>query len=115
MVKKYEVPNQVTGISEQASTYEEALILQARIKQDYLEFQKDLFIITVLEELPDGSWRQGLSDSNGDMIRPPSPFPSWVWNEEIYAWKAPVTKPISMDGTKYLWNEETQSWDAEIK
>lgn len=115
MVKKYEVPNQVTGISEEAATYEEALTLRTRIQQDYLELQKGLFTITVLEQLEDGSWRQGVADENGNMVLPPSPFPSWVWNAELFAWKAPVPKPVSMDGTKYLWNEETQSWYAETQ
>jgi hypothetical protein len=37
-------------------------------------------------------------------VRPPSPFPSWVWNGD--EWEAPVPKP---DGD-YYWDESTQSW-----
>jgi hypothetical protein len=37
-------------------------------------------------------------------LRPPSPFPSWVWNGD--EWEAPVPKP---DGD-YYWDENTQSW-----
>jgi hypothetical protein len=39
-----------------------------------------------------------------DGLRPPSPFPSWVWNGD--EWEAPVPKP---DGD-YYWDESTQSW-----
>ena len=110
MVKKYEIHNQVTGLLEQADTYADALILQERIKQEYLEFQKNLFVITVLEQQSDGSWKQALSDENGNMIRPKSPHPSWVWNEEKWGWFAPIKKPISSDPSKYIWDEPTLSW-----
>lgn len=68
MTKRYEVHNQVTGLLESADTYEDALILQARIKQDYLEFQKGLFAISVLVKNPDGTWTQSLADENGDPL-----------------------------------------------
>lgn len=111
MRKKYEVHNQSTGLPEQADTFEEILAIRERIKQEYLETQKTLFTVTVLTELPDGSWRQTTCDENGEPEVPPSPFPSWVWNEQRWAWFAPVRKPISMDpSVVYNWDESTTSW-----
>jgi hypothetical protein len=33
---------------------------------------------------------------------------SWVWNEELVSWAAPVAPPA--DGFPYIWNEDTTSW-----
>ena len=33
---------------------------------------------------------------------------SWIWNEELVSWAAPVAPPD--DGFPYLWNEDTTSW-----
>jgi hypothetical protein len=41
-----------------------------------------------------------------DGYRPPSPYPSWVWDGAT--WKAPVLRPEG----DYEWNEDTQTWDA---
>ena len=38
--------------------------------------------------------------------RPSQPYPSWIWNGEI--WEAPV--PYPQDNEFYLWNEDTQQW-----
>lgn len=38
--------------------------------------------------------------------RPPSPFPSWVWEEG--EWVAPV--PYPEDGGAYRWDEDGQGW-----
>jgi hypothetical protein len=71
-MRKYKVHNQVTGLSEEVSTFQDALVLQERIKQDYLEFNKGLFDITVLTQNEDGSWTYALSDENGNpVIREP--------------------------------------------
>jgi hypothetical protein len=45
---------------------------------------------------------------NGTRFLLPSQFPSWVWNEELNSWVAPV--PIPDDGKPYFWSEETLSW-----
>ena len=45
-----------------------------------------------------------------DRFEPKSPYASWVWDEELYAWVAPIERPI--DGA-YNWDEETISWVAE--
>ena len=74
-MRKYEIHNQVTGLSEEAPTFQDALTLQERIKQDYLEFQKGLFAITVLTQNEDGSWTYAVSDDNGNPIPPPTEPP----------------------------------------
>jgi hypothetical protein len=37
----------------------------------------------------------------------PQPYPSWIWNEKLYKWEAPVTKPKEK---VLVWNEEKQQW-----
>jgi len=71
MSRIYEVHNQVTGLLEQAQTFEDALVLQERIKQDYLEFNKELFLIAVSTQNEDGSWTQALADENGNPVVAP--------------------------------------------
>lgn len=39
---------------------------------------------------------------------PPTPFPSWILNEETCLWEAPI--PYPADGAFYSWDEETGDW-----
>ena len=48
-------------------------------------------------ETPYGKWRN-----------PISPYPSWSFNIETWAWEAPISKPE--DNLEYNWDEATQSW-----
>lgn len=68
MTTKYSIHNQTTGLQEEAQTFEDAKILQQRIKNEYLEFNKSLFTITVLVQNEDGSWTQSVADENGNPI-----------------------------------------------
>ena len=47
-------------------------------------------------------------DSERDAFIPPTPFTSWVLNEETCLWQAPV--PMNDDGKMYSWDETTLSW-----
>jgi hypothetical protein len=47
-------------------------------------------------------------DSQRDAFIPPKTYNSWILNEQICNWEAPVAYPT--DGQIYSWNEETQSW-----
>jgi len=47
-------------------------------------------------------------DPKLDAFIPPTPYPSWVLDEETCLWVPPV--PMPEDGD-YTWNESTQSWD----
>ena len=47
-------------------------------------------------------------NSERDAFIPPKPFDSWLLNEDICLWQAPVAYPE--DGKVYEWNEETVSW-----
>lgn len=40
---------------------------------------------------------------------PPSPYPSWILNEETCQWKAPIEKP-STEGVFYNWDESILDW-----
>ena len=48
-------------------------------------------------------------DEDRDAFIAPKPFNSWILNEDICRWEAPVAKPD--DGERYTWNETTTSWD----
>ena len=47
-------------------------------------------------------------DSVRDAFIPPSPFSSWVLNEDTCQWAAPTAMPT--DGKLYVWRESTTSW-----
>ena len=55
----------------------------------------------------------GIAYIGGDLLsgkfRAPSPFASWVFNQELWKWESPVPYPDSEE--LFEWNEETQSWD----
>jgi hypothetical protein len=49
-------------------------------------------------------------DENRDAFIPPKPnYSSWILNENICQWEAPI--PYPTDGQMYVWNEETKNWD----
>jgi hypothetical protein len=48
-------------------------------------------------------------DELKDAFIPPKIYPSWILNEEICIWEAPI--PYPNDHKNYQWNEENQSWD----
>lgn len=45
-------------------------------------------------------------DEELDAFIPPKPFPSWVIDETIFGWVAPVAKPKG----NYRWDEEAGTW-----
>lgn len=47
-------------------------------------------------------------DLDRDAFIPPSPFASWVLNEDTCNWEAPTPKPT--DDKRYAWDEETLTW-----
>jgi hypothetical protein len=47
-------------------------------------------------------------DSGRDAFIPPTPFNSWILNEDSCLWGAPT--PMPTDGKVYRWDEETLSW-----
>lgn len=54
-------------------------------------------------------------DSQRDAFIPPSPYPSWVLNEETCLWDAPVPIPNNSQNNGerkiYLWNEDLLNWE----
>ena len=68
-MRKYEVPNQITGVSEEVATFEEAVALRAQLRDQFIADRVDpLYIITVLVQNEDGTWSQSLADENGEPI-----------------------------------------------
>jgi hypothetical protein len=47
-------------------------------------------------------------DAVRDAFIPPSPFASWLLNDDTCLWEAPVAMPT--DGKSYEWQEATTSW-----
>jgi hypothetical protein len=44
-----------------------------------------------------------------DAFIPPKPFDSWVLDEDMCQWKAPIDYPN--DGNAYVWDDEVQQWE----
>ena len=52
-------------------------------------------------------------DENRDAFIPPKPnYSSWILNENICQWEAPI--PYPTDGQMYVWNEETTNWEVKL-
>lgn len=49
-------------------------------------------------------------DRTLDAFIPPSPYPSWILNEESCIWEAPIAMPTASNGHYVTWNEATVSW-----
>ena len=49
-------------------------------------------------------------DAGRDAFIPPQPFDSWLLDEAICNWQAPI--PMPTDGNLYRWDEQTISWSA---
>jgi hypothetical protein len=47
-------------------------------------------------------------DEGRDAFYAPSPYPSWILNEDTCVWEPPV--PYPTDGLAYRWDEPSQSW-----
>ena len=47
-------------------------------------------------------------DAVHDAFVAPKPFPSWVLDENVFEWFAPVPRPS--EGGPWSWDEETLSW-----
>jgi hypothetical protein len=47
-------------------------------------------------------------DSVRDAFIPPKPYQSWVLEEQLCAWIAPV--PMPEDDKSYQWDEDSMSW-----
>jgi hypothetical protein len=98
------------------STHRYALVKNNEVKQVAF-FENDHIDLTwltaieeqfdLVQEVTDHPYPVNVGDSHSDAegFRPPSPFPSWSWNET--AWEAPVPKP---QGPNWYWYEETGEW-----
>ena len=49
-------------------------------------------------------------DEARDAFIPPTPYPSWVLEEDTCLWEAPVPMPDDADTVEYVWDEATTSW-----
>lgn len=49
-------------------------------------------------------------DEQRDAFIPPSPFPSWVLDEDTCVWQAPTPRPKATETTVWKWDEPSVSW-----
>lgn len=61
----------------------------------------DVIEVTNLDPRPGVGWTV-----NPDGYRPPSPYPSWVWQDG--EWTAPVPRPTEPGA--WMWDEAAQEW-----
>ena len=56
-------------------------------------------------------------DQTRDAFIPPKPYNSWLLNEDICRWKAPVPKPTEEleENQYYSWNESILNWEITTK
>lgn len=66
------------------------------------EFGLDLILLANEKTAIDGTY-------DGSKFWLPQPYSSWVKNEELNEWEAPV--PYPNDGNKYMWNEDILNWE----
>jgi len=103
----------------------QVIVVDNKDCSDAAGVEKEYIGAAFCERLFGGTWKQtsyngnlrknyaGIGytyDANLDAFVPPKPFPSWVLNETIANWQAPVEMPN--DGGQYLWDEATTSWVA---
>lgn len=103
----------------------QVIVVDNKDCSDAAGVEKEYIGASFCERLFGGTWKQtsyngnfrknyaGIGytyDANLDAFVPPKPFPSWVLNETIANWQAPVEMPN--DGGQYLWDEATTSWVA---
>jgi hypothetical protein len=69
------------------------------------EFELDEIILATDKATIDGTY-------DGTKFWLPQPYPSWIKNEELNEWSAPVTYPTVEEGSdeSYIWDENTISW-----
>lgn len=70
-----------------------------------------------IETFENGSQRGNMAsvddiyDSEKNVFYKQKPFNSWVLNQQIWIWEAPIPMPQITPGILYSWNELTLSWD----
>ncbi len=85
------------------------------LEQAGIDFLTDLHKHTLWKQTSyNGSFRKNYAgvdyvyDTIRDAFIPPKPYPSWILNEEICQWGAPIPHPN--DEKIYIWNESLVSW-----
>jgi hypothetical protein len=48
---------------------------------------------------------------NGSRFVLPSPYTTWVFNDESNSWEPPIPMPENIP-TKYFWSQETEQWEV---
>lgn len=68
------------------------------------------------DNMPDGgkplrgnyAGRGSIYDAKNDVFYSPSPYASWILNQETWTWNAPIAYPS--DNKSYTWDEDSLSW-----
>ena len=101
----------------------QVVVVENKDTADATGVEKEHIGAAHLEKILGGIWKQtsyngnfrknyaGIGytfDEQRNAFIPPKPFNSWILNEAICQWEAPIAMPN--DGHIYTWNEETISW-----
>jgi hypothetical protein len=103
------------AILNEKNEYEETVYLE---KINNLDFKKYIFLAVSEEERQDALNNQKyalnyplvsktLYNFNKRKFKNNSPFLSWVWNEQLFEWEAPIKCPNVF---LYEWNEDLKNW-----
>jgi hypothetical protein len=52
----------------------------------------------------------GIYHEDIDKVKPPKPFPSWIWDEVEWIWICPIPIPENPNNYRYYWDEENIQW-----
>ena len=72
-------------------------------------FLKKVFSDMYIFNIKNKKYKVFINDfyENGEFY-PPKPFNSWIFNDELRCWQAPINHPKNCD--PMIWNEESLSW-----
>ena len=84
----------------------------------YVQTDQKYLVTVRLETLPTETYELFLWAENAEtriektftleIPKPTKPFESWIWDNELLHWEAPI--PYPQDNKEYDWDEETTSW-----
>lgn len=86
------------------------VIFDLAVVEEHKARHEEVIRIDELPVVPGKNWSYNKTDG----FRAPKPYESWVWNDDVDGWSAPVSMPeLTYEGAVvgYEWNEETLSWD----
>jgi len=86
----------------------DGVVVNTVVWGDSLPQQLPDFLVIKLE--PNVRAGIGYTYSDVDGFRPAAPYPSWLWNNDVWEPPTPMPEPDEDNPEPYEWDEETLSW-----